>query len=293
MAWWAPELIFSSSASSADLRSAPTSRSARTAGTGCADGRRSCRGCRPTRARAAPSRGHRHAARPRPLGAHAAGAAARAHALEPLGGRPGRTRRSRWSRSRSACGSRSQAEPELLRHTVVAGPIDGDWWRIFTYQFAYFEGGGGGLYAFVAILTTGLFGWLVERRHGPAVVLGPVPGRGRARRARRRRRLRRPVPRRRQRRRAGAARRLGRARPAGAAPRRVLRRRPARRGRLRGAAARDPVRASRGELDGGRGRRPARPVRRVRAERARRAGRVAPGRHGAPAALYLGAVPEP
>ena len=71
-----------------------------------------------------------------------------------------------------------QAEPELLRHTVVAGPINGDWWRLFTYQFAYFEGGGGGLYAFVAILATGLFGWLVERRHGPAVVLALFLGAG-------------------------------------------------------------------------------------------------------------------
>src|SRR6185312_15446060 len=72
----------------------------------------------------------------------------------------------------------TRAEPELLRHMVVAGPIEGDWWRIITYQFAYFEGGGGGVYAFVAILATGLFGWLLERRHGPAVVLGLFLGAG-------------------------------------------------------------------------------------------------------------------
>ena len=103
--------------------------------------------------------------------------------------RPVRTHSGRWAVSRPyatialvavsiAMWVAIQAEPELLRHTVVAGPVDGDWWRIFTYQFAYFEGGGGGLYAFVAILATGLFGWLVERRHGPAVVLGLFLGAG-------------------------------------------------------------------------------------------------------------------
>ncbi len=103
--------------------------------------------------------------------------------------RPVRTRSSRWAVTRPyatialvavsiGMWVAIRAEPELLRHTVVAGPIDGDWWRIFTYQFAYFEGGGGGLYAFVAILATALFGWLLERRHGPAVVLGLFLGAG-------------------------------------------------------------------------------------------------------------------
>ncbi len=30
---------------------------------------------------------------------------------------------------------------------------------------------GNGIYAFVVLLTVAIFGWLVERRHGPAVVL--------------------------------------------------------------------------------------------------------------------------
>jgi hypothetical protein len=71
-----------------------------------------------------------------------------------------------------------RAEPALPLHTMVIGPLHGDWWRIFTAQFVYFEGGGGGLYAFVAILTTGLFGWRLERRHGPAAVLALFLGAG-------------------------------------------------------------------------------------------------------------------
>ncbi len=71
-----------------------------------------------------------------------------------------------------------RAEPALPLHTMVIGPLNGDWWRIFTYQFVYFEGGGGGIYAFVAVLATGLFGWLLERRHGPASVLALFLGAG-------------------------------------------------------------------------------------------------------------------
>jgi hypothetical protein len=70
--------------------------------------------------------------------------------------------------------------PRLLFDTIVAGPLHGDWWRIFTYQFVYFEGGGAGVYAFIAVLATGLFGWLLERRHGPVVVLGLFLGAGAA-----------------------------------------------------------------------------------------------------------------
>ncbi len=79
-----------------------------------------------------------------------------------------------------ACGMwvATRAEPLLLEKTIIIGPLHGDWWRLFTYQFAYFEGGGGGVYAFVAVLSTGLFGWLVERRHGPAVVLALFLGAG-------------------------------------------------------------------------------------------------------------------
>ena len=56
-----------------------------------------------------------------------------------------------------------RAYPEM----AVIGPLHGDWWRILTSEFAYANG----LYAFLAIVATGIFGWLVERRHGPLVVL--------------------------------------------------------------------------------------------------------------------------
>lgn len=94
-----------------------------------------------------------------------------------------------------ACASwiATNAEPELLGKIVVApelvlrgnvglvaGGIHGDWWKVLTTQFGYPSGGGGGVYAFVAILATGLFGWLVERRHGPAVVLALFLGAGAA-----------------------------------------------------------------------------------------------------------------
>jgi len=59
------------------------------------------------------------------------------------------------------------AEPELYLRMAVIGPLHGDWWKLLTNAFAYVDGA----YAFVAILTLAIFGWLLERRHGPVVVL--------------------------------------------------------------------------------------------------------------------------
>jgi membrane associated rhomboid family serine protease len=50
---------------------------------------------------------------------------------------------------------------------AVEGPLHGDWWKLFSSPFAYEYG----LYAFVALLATAIFGWLLERRHGPAIML--------------------------------------------------------------------------------------------------------------------------
>ena len=72
----------------------------------------------------------------------------------------------------------TRAEPALYLHLLIIGHLHGDWWRLLTFQFLYFEGGGGGVYGFVALLATGLFGWLLERRHGPAVVLALFLGAG-------------------------------------------------------------------------------------------------------------------
>jgi membrane associated rhomboid family serine protease len=59
------------------------------------------------------------------------------------------------------------AKPVLLGDMTIIGPLDGDWWKLFTSQFAY----GSGLYEFVTLVAAALFGWLLERRHGPVVVL--------------------------------------------------------------------------------------------------------------------------
>ena len=68
----------------------------------------------------------------------------------------------------------AHAEPLLYLHMAVIGSLGGDWWRLFTNEFAYVDG----VYAFVAILTVAIFGWLLERRHGPAVVLALFLGAG-------------------------------------------------------------------------------------------------------------------
>jgi membrane associated rhomboid family serine protease len=49
----------------------------------------------------------------------------------------------------------------------VAGPVGHEWWRVITTQFFYISG----LYMFGALMAIGVFGWLLERRHGPVVVL--------------------------------------------------------------------------------------------------------------------------
>jgi len=96
--------------------------------------------------------------------------------------RPAREHSDRWAVTRPyatialvavgcGCWIAVRAEPELLLKMIVIFPINGDWWKLFTAQFGYAAGGGGGVYAFVALLAVALFGWLVERRHGPFVVL--------------------------------------------------------------------------------------------------------------------------
>ncbi len=50
---------------------------------------------------------------------------------------------------------------------AIGGPLHGDWWKLLTSPFAYLNG----QYAFIALLATAIFGWLLERRRGPAIVL--------------------------------------------------------------------------------------------------------------------------
>jgi membrane associated rhomboid family serine protease len=57
---------------------------------------------------------------------------------------------------------------------MIIGPLHGDWWKLFSAQFAYLNG----LYEFVALLAVAIFGWLLERRRGPAVALMVFLGAG-------------------------------------------------------------------------------------------------------------------
>lgn len=50
---------------------------------------------------------------------------------------------------------------------AVLGPLQGHWWRLLTAPFVYVSG----VYAFVAVFAIAVFGWLLERRHGPVVVV--------------------------------------------------------------------------------------------------------------------------
>jgi hypothetical protein len=71
----------------------------------------------------------------------------------------------------------SGAYVDLFR-LVVAGPLHGDWWKLLSSQFAYSSGFYPGVYAFAVLLVVAVFGWLLERRHGPLVVLAVFIGAG-------------------------------------------------------------------------------------------------------------------
>ena len=49
-----------------------------------------------------------------------------------------------------------------LREVALVGPLDGEWWRVFSALFAYANQG----HLLCALIGVGLFGWLLERRHG-------------------------------------------------------------------------------------------------------------------------------
>jgi membrane associated rhomboid family serine protease len=59
------------------------------------------------------------------------------------------------------------AEGAAYQKMVIEGPLHKDWWKLITSAFAYNRG----VTAFVTITTIAIFGWLLERRHGPLIVL--------------------------------------------------------------------------------------------------------------------------
>jgi Rhomboid family len=54
-----------------------------------------------------------------------------------------------------------------LTDVAIAGKPGSHWWRLLSAPFVYDNTG----FAFVALGTIGLYGWLLERRHGPIPVL--------------------------------------------------------------------------------------------------------------------------
>ena len=66
------------------------------------------------------------------------------------------------------------AEPSIYLHMAIIGPLGGDWWKLFTSEFAYAYG----VYALMALVAIGLFGWLLEQRHGPWLVAAVFFGGG-------------------------------------------------------------------------------------------------------------------
>jgi membrane associated rhomboid family serine protease len=54
-----------------------------------------------------------------------------------------------------------------LRQLAIVAKPGTHWWRLFTASFTYDNTG----YAFVTLTAIGLYGWLIERRHGPIAVL--------------------------------------------------------------------------------------------------------------------------
>jgi Rhomboid family/zinc-ribbon domain len=65
-----------------------------------------------------------------------------------------------------------------LGKLVVAGPLNGEGWKLLTTQFGYGSGFAPGLYAFSVLLAVAIFGRLVEHRYGPLAVLVAFFGAG-------------------------------------------------------------------------------------------------------------------
>ena len=67
-----------------------------------------------------------------------------------------------------------RADYVSLEKLLVIGPLHGDWWKLLSTQFSYVNG----WYAFFTLLVIAIFGWLLERRYGPIVVIALFLGAG-------------------------------------------------------------------------------------------------------------------
>jgi hypothetical protein len=83
-----------------------------------------------------------------------------------------------WLLVAATCGVwvATRADPglSLFNNLIATQPLGSDWWHVFTTTFVYWDPGasfGSGVYQFATLFAVALFGWLIERRHGPAVVL--------------------------------------------------------------------------------------------------------------------------
>jgi membrane associated rhomboid family serine protease len=57
--------------------------------------------------------------------------------------------------------------PVSVGDVAVDGPIDGQWWRVAASPFLYANI----WYELAAVTAIGVYGWLLERRHGPLAVV--------------------------------------------------------------------------------------------------------------------------
>jgi membrane associated rhomboid family serine protease len=58
-----------------------------------------------------------------------------------------------------------------LGKLLILGPLQGDWWRLLSSQFVYDSGFSAGMCMFATLLCVAVFGALIERLHGPLIVL--------------------------------------------------------------------------------------------------------------------------
>jgi hypothetical protein len=94
--------------------------------------------------------------------------------------RPDRPAYATWLLVAATCGVwiATRAGYVQVPNLAASYPLGSDWWRVFTTPFVYWwpfssssASFASGVYQFATLFAVALFGWLMERRHGPLVVL--------------------------------------------------------------------------------------------------------------------------